>query len=44
MSYTGLLDFIVFTNFPNHVFLGQASFSQEKVDKGPNSREAKANE
>ncbi len=44
MWYTGLLDFIVFTNFPNHVFLGQASFPQEKVDKGPNSREEKANE
>ncbi len=44
MWYTGLLDFIVFTNFPNHVYLGQASFPQEKVDKGPNSREEKANE
>ncbi len=44
MWYTGLLDFLVFTNFPNHVFLGQASFPQAKVDKGPNSREEKANE
>lgn len=33
----------VFTNFPNHVSLGQAKFPQAK-DKGANGKEVKGNE